>query len=235
MSAADTAFSRTDSRAADRAPDPYRRNWVWFSFQVVLRLVFTIWLRYRARGTAKVPRAGGALLLINHQSFLDPLLVGLPLSRPVSYLARDSLFAAPVLGWILRNTYVLPIDRDSAGAGSIRIAIDRLRHGFLVGIFPEGTRTRDGSVGEFKPGFVALVRRAKLPVYPIGIAGAFEALPRQIFRLRFARVRVVFGDPFSPDEIERLASRGREAEFVRVVRERIVACQREAEEWRRRE
>lgn len=221
------------SRRADRTPDPYRRNWLWFSCQVVLRLVFTVWLRYRARGVEKIPRTGGALFLINHQSFLDPLLVGLPLNRPVSYLARDTLFSLPVIGWILRHTYVLPIDRDSAGTGSLRVAIERMRRGFLVGIFPEGTRTPDGGVGDFKPGFVALVRRAKAPVYPIGIAGAFEAFPRKLSRMKLSRVRVVFGDPFTPEEIERLASRGREAEFVEMVRKRVIACQREAEAWRR--
>lgn len=220
----------------ERSPDPYRRNWVWFSIQVALRLIFTVWLRYRARGVEKIPRTGGALFLINHQSFLDPLLVGLPLSRPVSYLARNTLFTVPVIGWILRHTYVLPIDRESAGTASIRVAIERMQQGFLVGIFPEGTRTRDGRVGEFKPGFVALVRRAKLPVYPVGIAGAFEAFPRSLWNMRLSPVRVVFGDPLSPDEIEQLGGRGRgrEEEFVQTVRERVIACQREAEAWRRR-
>src|SRR5205809_1013122 len=88
--------------------DPERRNWVWWSFQVVLRLFFAVWLRYRARGHQQLAGCGGMLLVINHQSFLDPLLVALPLTRPVSFLARVSLFRVPVVGWVLRNTYVFP-------------------------------------------------------------------------------------------------------------------------------
>lgn len=200
----------------------------------MLRAVFTIWLRYRARGVEKIPQQGGGLFLMNHQSFLDPLLVGLPLSRPVSYLARDSLFRIPVVGWILRNTYVMSINRESAGTASLKQAINRMRHGFLVGVFPEGTRTRDGSIGPMKPGFLALIRRAKPTVYPVGIAGANEALPRHALFLRPRRVCVVFGDPFTAEEIERLSQRGHEDEMLEQVKRRIFECQQQAEAWRRR-
>ncbi|MBM81890.1 MAG: 1-acyl-sn-glycerol-3-phosphate acyltransferase [Planctomycetaceae bacterium] len=213
-------------------PHPTRRNWHWLTIQFMLRLIFTFWLRYRARGIEKVPEDGGALFLINHQSFLDPLLVGLPLQRPVSYLARDTLFPVPVIGWVLRNTYVMPINRDAASTASIREAVRRMAHGFLVGIFPEGTRTTNGSVGEFKPGFVALIRRAKVPVYPIGIAGAHEAYPRKKLLLRPRKVYVVFGDPFTDEEIAALSKKGQEENLVEEARKRIVACQEEAEAWR---
>ena len=215
-------------------PHPTRRNWLWASCQLLLRIVFTLWLRYRARGVEKIPASGGGLVLVNHQSFLDPLLVGLPLSRPVSYLARDSLFRVPVIGWILRNTYVMPISREAASTSSIKAAVERMRHGFLVGIFPEGTRSTNGDVGPFKPGFVALVRRGQLPVYPVGIAGAHEAMPRGAVFLRPRRVTVVFGDPLTPEEIARYSARGQESALVALARERIIACQREAEQWRRR-
>src|SRR5437016_2539549 len=119
---------------------PLRRNWVWFISQVIVGAVFAFWLRYRARGIERIPAAGGGLLLANHQSFLDPLLVGLPLHRPVSFLARDTLFPVPVIGWILRHTYVIPLDREGGGAAGIRQTLRRLEQGFLVGIFPEGTR-----------------------------------------------------------------------------------------------
>lgn len=120
---------------------PERRNWVWSVIQIVLRLAFALWLRYRARGHDKITHRGGMLLIINHQSFLDPLLVGLPLRRPVSFLARDNLFRVPFVGWVLRNTYVLPINRESAATGALREMIARLKAGFWVGIFPEGTRS----------------------------------------------------------------------------------------------
>jgi 1-acyl-sn-glycerol-3-phosphate acyltransferase len=210
---------------------PLRRNWVWLFFQVLLGVVFAVWLRYRARGVEKIPTVGGGLLLTNHQSFLDPLLVGLPLRRPVSFLARDTLFKIPVIGWILRHTYVMPLSRETGGAAGIRETLRRIDQGFLVGIFPEGTRSVDGSLGTFKPGFAALVRRTNLPIYPVGIAGAYRALGKGSLFLKPRRVCVVFGDPFAAETIAELKQRGRETELVEAVRTRIAECQEAAENW----
>jgi 1-acyl-sn-glycerol-3-phosphate acyltransferase len=224
----------TAPTASSRYGSPVRRNWLWFVSQVVVGLVFTFWLRYRARGVERVAAAGGGLLLANHSSFLDPLLVGLPLRRPVSFLARDTLFPVPFIGWILRHTYVMPLSRDTGGAAGIRETLRRLEEGFLVGIFPEGTRSADGSLGKFKPGFAALVRRTDLPIYPVGIAGANRALGRGSRFLKPCRVRVVFGEPFARETIAALRQRGREDDLVEAVRARIGECQKEAEEWLRR-
>lgn len=211
---------------------PTRRNWTWWSFQMLAQVVFTVWLRFRARGLEKIPASGGGLILGNHSSFLDPLLIGLPLTRPVSFLARDSLFRVPVIGWILRNTYVKPINRENASTATIRETVKRLEEGFLCGMFPEGTRSDTGEVGEFKPGFVALARRMELPIYPVGIAGTHLAMGRNSLFMKPYRVRVVFGEPILPEQIAELKVRGREQELVNLVRDRVVACQREADAWR---
>lgn len=215
--------------APQQLPPPTHRNWIWFSFQVILQNLFTFWLGYRSRGMERLPEAG-ALLLINHQSFLDPLLVGLPLSRPVSYLARDNLFRVPVVGWILRRTYVMAIRRESAGSESIRESVRRLQHGFYVGIFPEGTRTRDGQLGRLKPGVLVIAKRAGVPIVPVGVAGAFEALPRNALWLRPSPVRVVYGEPLTVEEIELLSTRSND-EFLQVIRERIADSLQQAERW----
>ncbi|MHC4875568.1 MAG: lysophospholipid acyltransferase family protein [Planctomycetota bacterium] len=211
---------------------PTRRNIVWLTIQFIVRLVFALWLRYRARDCDNLPQDGGGLVLVNHQSFLDPMLVGLPLKRPVSYLARDNLFRVPVIGWILRRTYVMPINRDAASTASIRSALQRMEHGFLVGLFPEGTRSDDGDVGEFKPGFISLIRRTKVPVYPVGIAGAHEAMPRGGVRLFPGPVRVVFGKPLCEERLAELRVKGREEELIQYARDAVVACQTEAARWR---
>lgn len=213
-------------------PHPTRRNLLWLSLQWLIRLVFTVWMRYRARGLQHVPAEGGGLVLVNHQSFIDPLLVGLALSRPISFVARDNLFRVPVIGWILRKTYVMPINREAASTASIREAVARIRHGFLVGIFPEGTRSDDAEVGPFKPGFLALLRRAKSPVFPVGVAGGNDVMPRGRLRLRPRRTCVVYGTPLSIDELERLAATGDEA-LIGELRARVVRCAREAAEWKR--
>ncbi len=229
----DSAVATEPAKQRDRPPlpDPLRANHVWRFFQTLAQTAFVFGFDLRAKGTERLP-PGGGLLLSSHKSFLDPLLIGTPLNRPISFLARHSLFRVPVVGWILRNTYVMPINRDSAGSESIRESSRRLKHGFLVGMFPEGTRSRDGELGEIKPGFIAILRQAAAPVIPTGIAGADRAMPRGALLPRLGRVRVVFGEPVPLDVVTQLSRRGSERDLVRLVRQRIEECQIEAERWR---
>lgn len=219
------------SDSSPKLPNPLARNFHWRMGQLLASNIFALWLRMRTRGFEHLPQNGGALLLINHQSYLDPLLVGMPLRRPVSYLARDSLFRVPFVGWVLRNTYVMPINREAASTASLREAIRRLQHGFYVGIFPEGTRTVDGTVGPFKPGFLALLRRADVPVIPVGIAGAYEAMPRGTPFLWPGKVRIVFGEPLSREKLAAFP-KSDEAGLLEYVRGKVIACQQDATKWR---
>ncbi len=211
---------------------PTVRSPLWFSLQVVIQTFFLFWLGYRATGYKRLEQEQGALILANHQSFLDPLVVGLPFRRPISFLARDSLFCIPLIGWLLKNTHVMPINQQAASTTSLRDTIRRLHAGWLVGIFPEGTRSPTGDLGELKPGFAAIIRRAKLPVYPVGISGAYQALPMGGWFLKPARVRVVFGEPLTVEILEQYASRDQEAALVELVRSRIAACCEAADVWR---
>ncbi|MEZ6057957.1 MAG: lysophospholipid acyltransferase family protein [Planctomycetaceae bacterium] len=216
-----------------RVGSPFRRNWVWSTIQILLRPFFFFWIRSRARGFEHLPVDGGALFLVNHQSFLDPLLVGACLRRPVSYLARENLFRVPFVGWVLRNTYVVPMRRSAASTESLREAIARMEAGFYVGIFPEGTRRSDGQLGPLKPGLLALVRRVGVPVIPVGIAGAQHVMPRGAILPRPKSVRIVFGPPLPAEELAQLIAPGREQELLQLASEKMGACMAEAESWRR--
>ncbi len=190
------------------------------------------WFNYRARGLEHLPAESGAMLLINHRSFVDPILAGLPIDRPVSFVARHNLFNVPLLGRLLRRTYVIPLNRDAAGTASLREIIRRLEHGFLVGMFPEGTRhTGRETLGPLKPGFVSILRRAKVPVIPIGIAGASAVMPRGTVMLRPRPVRVVIGEPISASRLSELTARGRERELLEFVAARMSDTVIAAEEW----
>ena len=213
----------TSALARPQLPDPLRRNWIWFAIQQICQTLFTVWFRYRAQGIEHLPECG-ALLLINHQSFLDPLLVSLPLRRPVSFIARENLLRVPVIGWLLQRTYVMPISRETAGTESLRESLRRMEHGFLVGIFPEGTRSQDGGLRPLKPGFVALIRRANVPVIPVAVAGAYEAFPRGAWLPRPSRIRIVYGSPMDPTRLAELCQPGREAELVEWTRASIQEC-----------
>jgi len=215
---------------ANSSVDPHARNWVWRSFQLLMQTVFVFAFRYRIRGDEQLPD-GGALLLMNHQSFIDPLVVAISFQRPVSYLARHNLFSVPLIGTILRATYVIPIRRNAASTESIRAAIERLQQGYYVGLFPEGTRSQDGLLHEMKPGFLAIVRRASVPVVPIGIAGAGTAYPRGAVLIRPRTVRVVVGQPFSAEEVRQYCEAGREAELMTDIRQRLERAMHSARAW----
>jgi 1-acyl-sn-glycerol-3-phosphate acyltransferase len=203
-------------------------NWIWRMLHPPVWLFCRLWFRIRADGVQHLDHTRGGLLLINHQSFLDPILAAVLLSRPVSYLARDSLFKVPCLGWLLRRTHVIPISRESVRGGSIRTGVERLEEGFLVGIFPEGTRSSLDSVNAFRPGFLALVRRTDQPIYPVAIAGANRAFPRGAWFIRPRRIQIVYGPPFSAEECEQLRQGTDDKALAEMARQKVVACHQQA-------
>lgn len=233
----DTRQSRglppTPERADGGPPDGSRpvtspkRNIPYLAAHGFTAAITSLGIRHAARGVDRVP-PGGGLLVANHASNLDPLMIGLPLPRPVCFLAKASLFRVPLLGPFLRATHTIPVDRAAASAGSIRAIAEKVDAGYLAAVFPEGTRTRDGSVGEFKPGFLSIVKKIRRPVIPVGIAGTFEVWPADRKIPRPGRVRVVFGEPLEADELlggDRSAAIGR-------VRDAVVAAADDAAEWR---
>lgn len=225
-----TSPAEAESPASSTSVAHLHRNWVWRMIQIFMQTLLVPLMRYRAEGLERYPADTGALLLINHQSYLDPMLVGLPLRRPVSFLARDSLFRVPVIGWILKKTYVMPINRERAGTASIRTAISRMQEGYLVGVFPEGTRTESGEIGDLKPGFIALIRRVDQPIIPVGISGAYRAMPRGSLLIRPARVAVYVGEPLDPACVAELRQRGRESEFVEYVHKQLELAHQAAQD-----
>jgi 1-acyl-sn-glycerol-3-phosphate acyltransferase len=152
--------------------------------------------RLRVSGQTRIPKTGGVLIVTNHQSFLDPWLVGIGPARQIHYMARDTLFKGGLLTWLMELWNVFPVKRGSADLGAIRTAVERLDKGFVVNIFPEGTRSQDGSVGTIAAGVSLILNRTKSDValLPAIIDGAFEAWPRnckfpRIFTTNSIRIR----------------------------------------------
>ena len=186
--------------AAESAAMPHRRTWVWLMVHLFVYLPFRLWCRTRVIGRENLIADRGGIVVCNHQSFLDPLFVAVRLTRPISYLARDSLFRVPFIGWICRTTFVIPISRTAFRGGSIRTALERISSGFLVGIFPEGTRS-SGRPDRFRPGFLSLARRTTEPIYPVAIVGADRAMPRGAWFVRPAGITIVYGKPLNETEL----------------------------------
>jgi 1-acyl-sn-glycerol-3-phosphate acyltransferase len=132
----------------------------------------------RTEGRRNVPAQGPALLIANHQSFLDPLLVGLCTRRHLHFLARKTLFRKPFFATVIRSLNAVPIDQEGIGKEGLKTILGELQKGHAVVVFPEGERTADGVVHALRPGIALLIKRVRAPIVPIGIAGAFAAWPR---------------------------------------------------------
>jgi cytidylate kinase len=150
----------------------------WFRIARWFCKVFCMaFFRLHPAGRENVPDQGPLVLISNHQSFLDPVLCGIFVKRPLYFLARDSLFRG-FFGRLIASVNTIPVKRGAADLAAMRIIIDKLKQGSGVCLFPEGTRTSDGKITAFKPGFGLLCRRGNAAVVPVLIDGAFEAWPR---------------------------------------------------------
>lgn len=175
--------------------------------------------RYRAYGTANIPQRGPVLLVANHQSFLDPPAIGtLVPGRHVDFVARIGLFTSKALAWLIRTLHAMPIRQDQPDTAAMKEALRRLELGAAVLVFPEGSRTLTGELGEFKRGVALLIKRGKCPVVPCAIDGAFQAWPRTraLPRLIGPRIHVAYGKPISPEE---LLAQGPDAAMERLHQE----------------
>jgi 1-acyl-sn-glycerol-3-phosphate acyltransferase len=171
---------------------------IWYRLvQYLIATLAAALLRWRATGGRNVPESGGVLLVSNHLSYLDVIFLGIPLRRPLNYVARSTLFV-PVLAFLMRSVGGFPIQREGMGASGIKETLRRLRAGGIVTLFPEGTRSLDGELGPLKPGIAVLVSRAGVPVVPVGLAGTSEMWPRSAGFLSLTRSESIMVDRFSP-------------------------------------
>ena len=155
----------------------------------------------RVRFAEPLPTRGGLLVLSSHQSHLDPLLLGLACDRRLSSLARSSLFRFAPFGAVISALDAVPIDRKASVVAAMRAVIARLKAGSAVTIFAEGARTSDGRLGELKPGFALIAKRAGVPIAPAAIVGAFECWPRSRRLPRPGRIRLEFGKLITAAEV----------------------------------
>jgi 1-acyl-sn-glycerol-3-phosphate acyltransferase len=197
---------------------------VWYSLVKILCVIIaSVAFRFRSRGSDQIPQRGPVLLLSNHQSHLDPILVGMASERQLRFVARDSLFYWP-LGGLIRSLGAIPLAREGTGLAGLRVTLSVLRAGQALVLFPEGTRTVDGSLQPLKPGFSLVARRSEATIVPVGIAGAFEALPRGRCLPRPRAIWLQFGNRISPEEIRKITDH----ELVELVGERMAAAHQQA-------
>lgn len=194
--------------AEARDPDALRgHNWVYWLGRSLVWSYLHAFHRLRVEGAEHLPAAGGALIVANHRSFLDIPAIAAATRRHVGFVARDSLARSRFLAFVMEGSGAILIRRGAADRAALRAMAAHLAAGDLVAVYPEGTRSADGSLGPFRPGALLAARMAGAPIVPAGIRGTDRALGRGARWPRlFVPVGVRFGAPIDPagaDALER--------------------------------
>ena len=189
----------------------------WMSFGAAFRTLFGL----RVIGGENLVTEGPVLVASNHESFLDPPLIGNLYKTEMYFLARKTLFRGPAK-WVYPQWNAIPVDQDKPDMASLKTIIRRLKEGHRVLVFPEGARTLDGTLGPAAPGIGLIAVKSGAVIQPVRIRGARQALPRGSSRIRFARITVTVGKPIrlSPEEIKN-ASSGKEG--YELIAKRIMS------------
>ena len=199
---------------------PFWRRVVWSITWVLFTPLFKLLYRWRVYGSY-LPGEGPTLVLANHQSCADPILLGLASPRrPIWSVARKTLWGHKKIVDKMLDTYnAFPIDIEDMDMAAMRRCIDIMKAGQTLTMYPEGTRTDDGSIGMFAPGLMLLIKRAKPNVVPVAIDGAFDVWSRHHKKPKLAgRIRINIGEPIPAEVLLKLPG----DEAIAMIRQRVI-------------
>ncbi len=189
-------MSSTQPQIAIRKSQTHRATLLWNIGRTLFRILTSRYCDLKVYHSHHIPSSGGVLLVCNHQSYLDPILLGVQITRPMSYLARHTLFRNPIFSWLIRNVNAFPVRRGEGDVGAVKEALRRLEDGHMLAMFPEGTRTTSGEMKSLEPGIALVIRRARdLTVIPAVINGSFRAWPKGKKLPQSHPIRLMYGPP----------------------------------------
>ena len=171
-------------------------------------LALLIWLyikifhRFRCYGPDKVPMSGPVIVVANHASFIDPGLIAFNVKRPMFYMAKAELFKNPILAFFLKLINTYPVKRTGADRAAMNHSIRLLNEGKGLCLFPEGTRTLDGKLGEFKSGAAYLAMVTGATIVPVALYGTYEAYKKGTKKIHFVPFTSVFSDPIKVEKVD---------------------------------
>lgn len=175
----------------------------WIGVSTFVHIVLLTLYGLKRYGKERIPAHGPAIYVANHQSHLDPPILGvLVADRPFTSLARATLFRNPQFGWLIRQLGAIPLKQGESDTAAMKQALKELQAGRRVLIFPEGSRTPDGTIHPFQRGVMLLIKRAGVPVIPLAVDGAYDIWPthRRYPRLT-GRIGVMAGPPIEADAL----------------------------------
>ncbi len=192
----------------------------------ILKLIayplFRVFFSVESQGVENVPEDGAVIIAGNHPSYLDPVLIGLPISRRIRFMAWDALFKVPLLGQIIRAMGAFPVDiRRGRGEAAFREALRALENGEALGVFPEGQRSEQAAMGDLRTGVARLAIESGAPIVPVTIGGAMRAWPQWKLLPRSAKIVVRYHEPIRLSPQERAANRDNR-EYHQQVMKRVA-------------
>jgi 1-acyl-sn-glycerol-3-phosphate acyltransferase len=218
MTASPTA---TQPTAPTALPTYARQSLFYRAGRAICRLTTTFAFDLKAYGVANVPRSGGVLIVSNHQSYLDPMILGVPIPRPVSFLSKSELFegqtaAGRFFASLIRNLNAYPVRQGEGDVGAVRETIRRLQEGHVLTMFPEGGRSPSEEIEPMQGGVGLIARRAgpMVKVVPAALHGTFGAWSRYRKLPRPWPIRVKYGPPME-------LSHQKAAEIVKAIEAEI--------------
>jgi 1-acyl-sn-glycerol-3-phosphate acyltransferase len=190
--------------------------------QLIAKPVFRVLFSVEHHGLENIPQEGPLIVAGNHPSYLDPVLVGLPIERPIRFMAWDALFRIPIFGQLIRAVGAFPVDiRKGKGESAFREAVRVLNEGHALVIFPEGQRSEQAAMGELRTGVARLAIETGAAIVPTTIGGASRAWPKSKLLPRSAKIVVRYHPPILLEEAER-NGRQDDREYHRQVMERVA-------------
>ena len=151
---------------------------------------------YKIIGREKIPKTGPLILCANHVSFIDPVWLGIAVkNRQIYFMAKEELFEIKVLGGIIRRLGAFPVKRGGSDVDAMKFGYEVLQKGNIMGIFPEGTRSKTGKLGRAKAGAAVIAHKSQTNILPVAIV-----LPGQRVK-PFRRVKIVVGDVIAYDSL----------------------------------
>ena len=171
------------------------RNFLYHSVRCLVRPVLDVFGHLESHGNENIPRHGGVLLVSNHVSLLDPVIIGAATARELHFLGADDYLHIPCVGRVLRQLNGIPIKRSAPSWGTLKRAVSCLKRGEALVIFPEGTRSADGVLGKMHNGASFVIHHTGVPTIPVFLKGAERFLPRGSKFIRPTQLSVIFGPP----------------------------------------
>lgn len=228
----DSSGNAGKSGKSGKSGDLPRINMRAYAFaRLLLRLVFNGYLKTHVSGTEHLPPPGTATIMAaNHSSDLDVFAGGYALNRSGYFLAKIEATRMPLMGPFLLSVGAIPAKRDQQDSAALRTIMNALEAGAIVGIAPEGTRSPDGRVGPYDPGFVWLAARTGAAIVPVAIHGTRALMPKGAKFIKRGHIWVRFGPPIVLAEADRRPSRERLAEIAAGVRAQTLAMLRDLAE-----